>query len=107
MSQDKLCYLQTKTQLLTKESAVSRVKKSSSSFTVRIAKAEAIVAIVEPIKPRQGRIDASWDGFSETYVRRIHGPFERAFIPVSARGFGLFTQQDIGRLRKGLELYYK
>ena len=29
------------------------------------------------------------------------------FIPVSARGFTLFTQQDIGQLRKGLELHYK
>ena len=30
-----------------------------------------------------------------------------AFMPVSARGFTLFTQQDIGQLRKGLELHYK
>ena len=29
------------------------------------------------------------------------------FMPVSARSFALFTQQDIGQLRKGLELYYK
>ena len=45
----------------------------------------------------------------ETQVRRIrtHGPSELVFIPVSARGFALFTQQDIGQLRKGLGLYYK
>ena len=29
------------------------------------------------------------------------------FMPVSARGFALFTQQDIGQLRKGLELHHK
>ena len=28
-------------------------------------------------------------------------------MPVSARGFALFTQQDIGPFRKGLELYHK
>ena len=37
----------------------------------------------------------------------IHGPFELMFMSVSARGFALFTQQDIGQLRKKLELYYK
>ena len=37
----------------------------------------------------------------------IHGPFELVYRPVSARGFALFTQQDIGQLRKGLELHYK
>ena len=29
------------------------------------------------------------------------------FVPVSARGFALITQQDIGQFRKGLELYHK
>ena len=47
-------------------------------------------------------IDGSWYGFSETQVRRVHGPFELVFIPVSARGFALFTQQDIGQFRKRL-----
>ena len=28
-------------------------------------------------------------------------------MPASARGFALFTQQNIGQFRKGLELYYK
>ena len=28
-------------------------------------------------------------------------------MPVSARSFALFTQQDIGQFRKGLELYHK
>ena len=56
---------------------------------------------------RLGDIDGSWYGFSETQVRSIHGPFELVFIPVSARGFALFTQQDIGQLRKGIGLYYK
>ena len=28
-------------------------------------------------------------------------------MPASARGFALFTQQDIGQFRKGLELYQK
>ena len=28
-------------------------------------------------------------------------------MSVSARGFALFTQQDIGQFRKGLELYHK
>ena len=28
-------------------------------------------------------------------------------MPASARGFALFTQQDIGQFRKGLELYHK
>ena len=35
------------------------------------------------------------------------GPFKLLFMPVSARGLALFTQQDICQLRKGLELYYK
>ena len=34
-------------------------------------------------------------------------PFELEFMPVSARGFVLFTQQDIGQFRKGLEIHYK
>ena len=38
---------------------------------------------------------------------RIPGPFELVFMPVSARGFALFTQQNYGKLRKELELYYK
>ena len=29
------------------------------------------------------------------------------FVPVSARGFALITQQDIGQFRKGLKLYHK
>ena len=37
----------------------------------------------------------------------MHGPFELVFMPISARGFALFTQQDIGQFRKGLELYHK
>ena len=37
----------------------------------------------------------------------MHGRFELLFRPAFARGFALFTQQDIGQLRKGLELYYK
>ena len=45
--------------------------------------------------------------FRKPRFRRIHGPFELVFMPVSARGFALFTQQDIGKLRKGLKLYYK
>ena len=53
-----------------------------------------------------GAIDSSWDGFSETKVRRIHGPFKLVFMPLSVRGCTLFTQQDIGQLRKGLELHY-
>ena len=65
----------------------------------------ATVATLSFLRP--GGIDGSWYGFSETQVRRIHGPFELVFIPVSARGFALFTQQDIGQLRKGLGLYYK
>ena len=28
--------------------------------------------------------------------------FELVFMPVFARGFAMFTQQDIGQLRKGL-----
>ena len=50
----------------------------------------------------QGRIDGSWDRFSEALLRRIHGHFEVVFMPVSARGCVLFMQQDIGQLRKGL-----
>ena len=67
----------------------------------------ATVATLSFLRP--GGIDGSWYGFSETQVRRIrtHGPFELVFIPVSARGFALFTQQDIGKLRKGIGLYYK
>ena len=38
---------------------------------------------------------------------RIQGPFELEFMPVSARGFALFRQQDIGHLRKRLDLYNK
>ena len=65
----------------------------------------ATVATLSFLRP--GGIDGSWYGFSETQVRRIHGPFELVFIPVSARGFTLFTQKDIGQLRKGLVLHYK
>ena len=66
----------------------------------------ATVATLSSLRP--GGIDGSWYGFSETQVRTIptHGPFEPVFIPVSARGFALFTQQDVGQLRKGIELYY-
>ena len=28
-------------------------------------------------------------------------------MPVSAKGFALFSQQDIGQFRKGLDLYHK
>ena len=38
----------------------------------------------------------------ETLVRGIHGPFALVFMPVSVRGFALFTQRDIGQFRKGL-----
>ena len=38
---------------------------------------------------------------------RIHGHFELAFKPVSARGFVLFTQHGISQLRKRLELHFK
>ena len=48
-------------------------------------------------------IDGSWDGFSETQVGRTQGPFELVFMPVSARGFALFRQQDTSQLRKGLD----
>ena len=34
----------------------------------------------------------------------LHGPFVLVFMPVSAKSFALFRQQDIGQLRKGLEL---
>ena len=34
-------------------------------------------------------------------------PFELVFVVVSAWGFALFIQQDIGQLRKGLELSHK
>ena len=47
---------------------------------------------------REGEIDGSWDGFSETSVKRIHGLFELVYMPVSARGFALLTQQVIGKL---------
>ena len=36
-----------------------------------------------------------------------HGPFDLVCRPVSAKGFALFTQQDIGQFRKGLELYHE
>ena len=62
----------------------------------------ATVATLSFLRP--GDIDGSWYGFSETQVRSIHGPFELVFIPVSARGFALFTQQDIGQFRKRLGL---
>ena len=48
-------------------------------------------------------IDGSWDGFSETQVGRTQGPFELVFMPVSARGFALFRQQDTAQLRKRLD----
>ena len=35
------------------------------------------------------------------------GPFKLLFEPVTARGFALITQQDIGQFRKGLKLYHK
>ena len=52
-------------------------------------------------------IDGSWNEFSETYVRGIHGPFELEFMPVSPRGFALFTQQDIDQegYGKGLNFF--
>ena len=34
----------------------------------------------------------------------LHGPFVLVFMPVSAKSFALFRQQNIGQLRKGLEL---
>ena len=37
----------------------------------------------------------------------MQDPFELVFMPASARGFVLFRRQDIGQLRKELELYYK
>ena len=46
-------------------------------------------------------------GFLETEVGRIKSPFELEFMPVSARGFALFRQQDIGHLSKRLDLYNK
>ena len=36
-----------------------------------------------------------------------HGLFELVFMRVSAKGFTLFTQQDIGQFRKGLELNHE
>ena len=36
-----------------------------------------------------------------------HGLFELVFMRVSAKGFALFTQQDIGQFRKGLELNHE
>ena len=48
-------------------------------------------------------IDGSSDGFSETQVGRTQGPLEFVFMPVSARGFALFRQQDTSQLRKGLD----
>ena len=40
----------------------------------------------------------------EILVGRIQGPFELVFKLVSARGFALLRQKDIGQLRKGLAL---
>ena len=37
----------------------------------------------------------------------LHGPFELVFMTVSAKGFALFSQQDIGQFRKELDLYHK
>ena len=45
--------------------------------------------------------------FRKLRLGRIHGRFKLVFMPAFARGFALFTQQDIGQFRKGLELYYK
>ena len=39
--------------------------------------------------------------------RLSNGPFRLVFMPVSVKGFALFTQQDIGQFRRGLELYHK
>ena len=46
-------------------------------------------------------VDGSWDGFSESQVRRIHSPFEPVFMPVSAKVVALFTQRDIGQESSG------
>ena len=45
--------------------------------------------------------------FRKLRLEEIHGPFELVIMLVSARGFTLFTQQDIGQFRIGLELYHK
>ena len=45
--------------------------------------------------------------FRKLWLEEIHGSFELVFMLVSARGFALFTQQNIGQFRKGLELYHK
>ena len=59
-----------------------------------------LILLVLSVSLGQGVIDGSWDGFSETSVKRIHGPFELVFMPVPARGFALFTLQDIGQVVK-------
>ena len=45
----------------------------------------------------KGGIDGLWNGFSETQVRRIHGPFDFVFMLISARGFAFFTPFGIQR----------
>ena len=45
--------------------------------------------------------------FRKLRLGEYTAPFELEFMPVSARGFVLFTQQEIGQFRKGLELHYK
>ena len=52
----------------------------------------------------------NWHQYCKLILRMhqlSHGPFDLVCIPVSAKGFALFTQQDIGQFRKGLELYHK
>ena len=45
--------------------------------------------------------------FGNLPTHGIHDPLELVFMPVSAKSLALIPQQDIGQLRKGLELYYK
>ena len=43
--------------------------------------------------------------FQKPKLGEYTAPFELVFMPVFVRGFALFTQQDIGQLREGLELH--
>ena len=45
--------------------------------------------------------------FRKPSLEEYTAPLELVFTSRSARGFALFTQQDIGQLRKGFELHYK
>ena len=62
--------------------------------------------LLQPLFGGQGVIDGPWEGFSETSVKRIHGSFELVFMPVSARSFALFTQQNIGQESSGKGLNF-